>query len=66
MYIDVIYFFVMHETSIHTVFEPLAEKTSSLLFMFHEEKDSPSVDSIVRIFSRLLHGNTADKDSSPV
>jgi hypothetical protein len=66
VHIDVIYLFVMHETSVHTVFEPLAEKTPSLLFMFHEEKDSPSVDSIVHIFSRLLYGNTADKDLSHV
>jgi hypothetical protein len=66
VYIDVIYFFVMHETSVHTVFETLAKKTSSLLFMLHEEKDSPSIDSIVRILPRLLHGNTANEDSSPV
>jgi hypothetical protein len=43
VYIDVIYFFVMHETSVHTVFE-LLEKTSSFLFMLHEEKDSLSID----------------------
>jgi hypothetical protein len=64
--IDVIYFFVIHETSVHTVFEPLAKKTPSLIFMFHEEKDSPSVDSIVHILPRLLHSNTTDEDSSHV
>jgi hypothetical protein len=63
VYIDVIYFFVMHETFVHTVFEMLCEKTTSLLFMLHEEKDSLSVDSIVRILPRLLHSNTVDEDS---
>jgi hypothetical protein len=56
----------MHETSVHTIFEPLAKKTTSLLFMLHEEKDFPSVDSILSILPRLLHNNTADKDSPPV
>jgi hypothetical protein len=56
----------MHETSEQIVFELLAKKAPSLLFMLHEEKDSPSVDSIVCILLRLLHGNTADADSSPV
>jgi hypothetical protein len=41
----------MHETSVHIVFEPPAKKTPSLLFMLHEEKDSPSVDSILSIFA---------------
>jgi hypothetical protein len=66
VYIDVIYFFVMHETSVHTVFEPLMKKTPSLLFMLHEEKDFPSVDSILCILPRLLHSNTADEDACPV
>ena len=56
----------MHETSVHTVFEPLAKKTHSLLFMFHEEKDSPSVVSILSILPQLLYSNTADEDSPPV
>jgi hypothetical protein len=34
--------------------------------MLHEEKDFPSVDSIVHIFPQLLHSNVADEDSSPV
>jgi hypothetical protein len=55
------YFFVMHEISVHTVFEPL-EKKPSLHFMLHEEKDFPSVDSILSILPRLLHSNTAGKD----
>jgi hypothetical protein len=55
----------MREISVHTVFEPL-EKTPSLLFMLHEEKDFPSVDSILSIFPWLLHSNTADEDSSCV
>jgi hypothetical protein len=38
MYINVIYFFAMHEICVHTVFEPSAKKTPSLLFMFCEEK----------------------------
>jgi hypothetical protein len=42
MYINVIYFFVMHEIFVQTVFE-LLEKTPSLLFMLREEKDSPYV-----------------------
>jgi hypothetical protein len=33
----------MHETFVHIVFELLAKKTPSLLFMLHEEKDSPYV-----------------------
>jgi hypothetical protein len=39
----------MHETFVHTVFEPLEKKTPSFLFMHHEEKDSPSVDPIMGI-----------------
>jgi hypothetical protein len=27
MYVNVMYFFVMHETFVHTVFEPLAKNT---------------------------------------
>jgi hypothetical protein len=42
------------------------EKTPFLLFMFHEEKDSPSVDSILGIMQRLLCSNTADEDSLPM
>jgi hypothetical protein len=39
---------VKHETFVLTVFEPLAKKkTPSLLFMRHEEKDFPSVGSIL-------------------
>jgi hypothetical protein len=56
----------MHETFVHTVFEPLAKKTSSLLFMLHEEKDYPSVDSILGIMPQLLCSNTADEDPPPV
>jgi hypothetical protein len=56
----------MHETFVHTVFEPLAKKTPSLLFMLHEEKDSPSIDSILGIIPQLLCSNTADEDSPPV
>jgi hypothetical protein len=66
MYINVIYFFVMHETFVHTIFEPLAKKTPSLLFMLHKEKDSPSVDSILGIMPWLLLSNTVDEDSCPV
>jgi hypothetical protein len=44
-------FFVMHETFVHTVFDL---QTPSLLFMLHEEKDSPYVDSMLGIVSRLL------------
>jgi hypothetical protein len=39
IYINVIYFFAMHEIFVRTVFE-LWRKTPSLLFMCHEEKDS--------------------------
>jgi hypothetical protein len=66
VYIDVIYFFVMHETSVHTVFEPLVKKTPSLLFMLHEEKYFPFVDSILHILPQLLHSNTAAEDACPV
>jgi hypothetical protein len=65
MYIDVIYFFVMHETCVHTVFESLAKKTHSLLFMLHKEKDSPSVISILNILPQLLYSNAVE-DSPPV
>jgi hypothetical protein len=34
--------------------------------MLHEEKDSPSVVSILSILPRLLFSNTADEDSPPV
>jgi hypothetical protein len=34
--------------------------------MLHEEKDSPSVDSILGIMPRLLCSNTADEDSPPM
>jgi hypothetical protein len=66
MCINVIYFFVMHETFVHTIFEPLAKKTPSPLFMLHEEKDSPSVDSILGIMPQLLCSNTADEDFPPM
>jgi hypothetical protein len=39
MYINVIYLFVMHKIYVRTVFEPLAKKTPSLLFMLHKEKN---------------------------
>jgi hypothetical protein len=65
MCINVIYFFVLRETFVHNVFEPLAKKPS-LLFMLHEEKDSPFVDSILGIMPHLLCSNTADKDPPPV
>jgi hypothetical protein len=38
VYIDVIYFFAMHEICVHTIFEPSAKKTPSLLFMLRKEK----------------------------
>jgi hypothetical protein len=44
MYINVIYFFAMHETFVSNIFELLAKKTPSLLFMLHEEKDSHYVN----------------------
>jgi hypothetical protein len=65
MCINVIYFFGMHETFVHTVFEPLTNKTPSLLFMCHKEKDSPSIASILGIMPQLLCSNTADEDLSP-
>jgi hypothetical protein len=34
---DVIYFFVYREIIVHTVFEPKAKKTPSLLFILHKE-----------------------------
>jgi hypothetical protein len=56
----------MHETFVHTVFEPLAKKMLSLIFMLHEEKIPPSVASIPGIMPQLLCSNTADEDPSPV
>jgi hypothetical protein len=44
MYINVIYFFAMHETFVSNIFELLAKKTPSLLFMLREEKDSHYVN----------------------
>jgi hypothetical protein len=41
IFIDVIYFFVERETFVHTVFEPRAKKTPSLLFTLHKEKKIP-------------------------
>jgi hypothetical protein len=40
MYVNVIYFFVLHETFVRTVFEPLAKKIHSLLFVCRKEKYS--------------------------
>jgi hypothetical protein len=37
IYINVIYIFVMREIYVHTIFEPLAKKTPSLLFMLCKE-----------------------------
>jgi hypothetical protein len=56
----------MHETFVHTIFEPLAKKTPSLVFMCHEEKGSPSVGSIPGIMPQLLCSNTVDEDPFPV
>jgi hypothetical protein len=56
----------MHESFVHTVFELLAKKTPSLLFMRREEKDSPSVGPILGIMPQLLCSNTADEDPFPV
>jgi hypothetical protein len=39
--INVIYFFVMHEIFVHTVFEPLTKRTPSLLFMLRKEENFP-------------------------
>jgi hypothetical protein len=39
MYVDVIYFFVMRETFVHTVFEPAAKK--HLPFFSRFRKKSP-------------------------
>jgi hypothetical protein len=39
MYINIIYFFVMHEIFVRTVFEPLAKKTPSLLLMLCKEEN---------------------------
>jgi hypothetical protein len=52
--INTLYFFVMRKTFVHTIFEPLAEKTSSLLFTLYEERNSPSfVETILNILSWL-------------
>jgi hypothetical protein len=40
VYIDVIYFFVMHETSVHTVFEPLVKKHLPFFSCFTKKKIS--------------------------
>jgi hypothetical protein len=53
VYINVIYFFAMHEICVHTIFEPSAKKTPSLLFMLRKEK-SPSI-------AKLLH-DVVDKN----
>src|SRR5688572_19575761 len=38
MYINVIYFFVMHETFVHTIFEPLAKKHLPFFSCFTKKK----------------------------
>jgi hypothetical protein len=43
MYINVIYFFVTHESCVHTIFLAFGEKTPSLLFMLRKEKITPSM-----------------------
>jgi hypothetical protein len=65
MYVNVMYFFVMHENFVHTVFELLAKKHLPFFSCF-TKKDSPSVDSMLSIMSQLLHSNTADEGSPPV
>jgi hypothetical protein len=65
VYIDVIYFFVMHETSVHTVFE-LLEKNIFLSFHASRRKRFPFYRLVVCILPRLLHSNTPDEDSSCV
>jgi hypothetical protein len=55
MYINVIYFFVMHESCVHTIFEPSAKKTPSLLFMLRKEKITSSM-------SQLLFNIVVDED----
>jgi hypothetical protein len=54
VYINVIYFFAMHEICVHTIFEPSAKKTPSLLFMLHKEKN-PSIE-------KLLYDIVVDKN----
>jgi hypothetical protein len=66
MYINVIYFFVTCETFVHTVFEPLAKKTSSLLFTLHEERSSPSIETILNIMSWLLCNYNVDEVTIPI
>jgi hypothetical protein len=43
MYINVIYFFVMHETFVHTIFELLAKKHLPFFSCFAKKKDCPYV-----------------------
>jgi hypothetical protein len=38
MYVNVMYFFVMHETFVHTVFEPLAKKHLPFFSCFTKKK----------------------------
>jgi hypothetical protein len=56
----------MRETFVHTVFELLAKKTPSLLFTLHEERNSPSAETILNIILWLLYSNTVDEGTIPV
>jgi hypothetical protein len=38
VYINVTYFFVMHEICVHTIFLAFGKKTPSLLFMLRKER----------------------------
>jgi hypothetical protein len=38
MYVNVMYFFVMHETFVHTIFEPLAKKHLPFFSCFTKKK----------------------------
>jgi hypothetical protein len=50
MYINVIYFFAMHEIYAHTVFEPSAKKHLPFFSCF-VKKEAPSMANLIQLYS---------------
>jgi hypothetical protein len=66
MCINVIYFFVMRETFVHTVFEPLAKKHLPFFSRFTKKEFRFFAKTILNIMSWLLYNNTIDEGTIPV
>jgi hypothetical protein len=68
MFNDVIYFFVRREIFVHTLFEPQAKKTPSLLLTLHKERNkSPFfAKATLKVSPWMLHKNTIVEGTNPV